>query len=77
MQFCDEFEKWMPELYTKLMEIKASWNTTERAEKLAAIWPTINPETIDYGIMEKAKRVAVIPAADLNWNDVGSVELTD
>jgi mannose-1-phosphate guanylyltransferase len=67
-----EFEIWMPELYTKLMEIKASWNTTERTQKLAAVWPTIKPETIDYGIMEKAKRVAVIRAADLNWNDVGS-----
>jgi mannose-1-phosphate guanylyltransferase len=29
-------------------------------------------ETIDYGIMEGAERVAVIPAADLGWSDVGS-----
>lgn len=73
-----EFEQWMPELYTKLMDIKASWNTNERVETLAAIWPSIHPETIDYGIMEKAKQVVVIPAVDLNWNDVGSwSSLTD
>ena len=35
-------------------------------------WPAINPETIDYGIMEGARNVAVIPAEGLHWNDVGS-----
>jgi mannose-1-phosphate guanylyltransferase len=29
-------------------------------------------ETIDYGIMEGAERVVVLPAAELNWSDVGS-----
>jgi mannose-1-phosphate guanylyltransferase len=38
------------------------------------VWPDIKPETIDFGIMEKAEKVAVIPAAGLNWNDVGSWE---
>ena len=34
----------------------------------------IHTETIDFGVMEKASRVAVIPARDLQWNDVGSWE---
>ena len=34
--------------------------------------PSIQPETIDYGIMEHASSVVVIPAAGLEWNDVGS-----
>ena len=42
--------------------------------RLQAVWPTIKPQTIDYGIMEKADRVVVIPAVDLGWNDVGSWE---
>jgi len=29
-------------------------------------------ETIDYGIMERAQGVAVIPAQNLAWSDVGS-----
>lgn len=36
-------------------------------------WPEIIPETIDYGIMEGAQKVAVIPAEGLRWNDVGGL----
>jgi mannose-1-phosphate guanylyltransferase len=68
----EQFRKWMPELYGKLQFIKAAWNTPDREKVLAEVWPTIHPETIDYGIMEKAEQVAVLPAEDLGWNDVGS-----
>lgn len=70
----EEFEQLMPELFAQLETIHRAWGTNERSEVLARIWPTIHPQTIDYGIMEKAKRVVVIPAADLGWNDVGSWE---
>ena len=30
--------------------------------------------SIDYGILEKAKNVAVIPARDIGWSDVGGWE---
>ncbi len=74
----DQFRRLMPELYTKLMQIKDSWNTPDRDNVLAAVWPTITPQTIDYGIMEKADQVAVLPAEGLEWNDVGSwSSLTD
>ena len=35
-------------------------------------WQALRPQTIDYGIMEKAERVAVLPAGGLGWSDVGS-----
>jgi mannose-1-phosphate guanylyltransferase len=35
------------------------------------VWATVAKETIDYGIMEHALDVAVIPA-DIDWNDIGS-----
>jgi mannose-1-phosphate guanylyltransferase len=38
---------------------------------LAAAWDRVPRTTIDYGIMEKAARVAVVPV-DIGWNDVGS-----
>lgn len=69
-----EFDRQMPELSEKLDEIKKSWSSSEQEETLAAIWPTIKPQTIDYGIMENAQKVAVIPAVGLGWNDVGSWE---
>ena len=39
---------------------------------LSEVWPRLERQTIDYGIMEKADRVAVLPAPDLGWVDVGS-----
>lgn len=38
---------------------------------LAEVWEETDRTTIDYGILEKARRVAVVPA-DIGWHDVGS-----
>lgn len=67
-----EIQQLMPELGEKLQQIAADWPTANQNDTLHSIWPTIKPQTVDYGIMEKAERVAVIPAVDLGWNDVGS-----
>ncbi|MBE9523963.1 MAG: mannose-1-phosphate guanylyltransferase [Chloroflexi bacterium] len=68
----DEFARQMPILYAKLNEINNSWNQPDIHAVIHEIWPTIVPETIDYGIMENARNVVVIPAKDLGWHDVGS-----
>jgi mannose-1-phosphate guanylyltransferase len=44
------------------------------AEELALrreIYPSIESISIDYAVMEKAQKIAVIPA-DIGWSDVGS-----
>ena len=69
-----EFERQMPELFAALTEIAVAWDTSEQDVTLGRIWPQIKPETIDYGIMENAQQVAVIPAEGLGWNDLGSWE---
>jgi mannose-1-phosphate guanylyltransferase len=69
-----EMHQSMPDLAGKLSEIARAWHTPEKAAVLQRIWPTIQSETIDFGVMEKAQQVAVIPAASLGWNDVGSWE---
>lgn len=69
-----EMAQSMPDLTGKLNQIAQVWQTPEQAAVLGAVWPTILSETIDFGVMEKARQVAVIPAADLGWNDVGSWE---
>jgi len=43
-------------------------------EMLSHYWEKIIPQTIDYGIMEHAENVIVIPGSNLGWYDVGSWE---
>ena len=69
-----EFERQMPDLYAKLKKIEGAWQNEQPKGMIEAVWPTIQPQTIDYGIMEHAKKVVVIPSLDLGWNDVGSWE---
>lgn len=68
----EEFESHMPELASTLREISLNWGKSEQEQVIEELWPKIKPQTIDYGIMERSNRVAVLPAAGLGWNDVGS-----
>ena len=47
-------------------------NRSRMAACFEAAWPTLKAETIDYGVMENAERVVVLPAGGLGWSDVGS-----
>lgn len=67
-----EIEKQMPELRKALSEIRVDWGTPKQNETVKNIWPDLKNETVDYGIMEKAEMVAVLPAGGLGWSDVGS-----
>lgn len=71
-QIMAEFDRQMPGLAKALAEISQAWGTPDQTEVLNQVWPGIEAETIDYGIMEEARQVAVIPAQGLNWSDVGS-----
>lgn len=67
-----EFAVHMPKLHAALEKISQAWGTSEFNKVLNFEWPRIAAQTIDYGIMEHAKDVAVIPAKGMEWNDVGS-----
>lgn len=67
----EEMRLWMPDLSTTLETLAEVWGTPAYAETLARLWPALHKETIDYGIMEKAAQVAVIPV-DLAWSDIGA-----
>jgi len=67
----DEIQKQMPALDSALKKISAAWNTEARRAVLIEAWQPLNVETVDYGIMENAARVAVLPAGGLGWSDVG------
>jgi mannose-1-phosphate guanylyltransferase len=66
-----EIERQMPELHTDLKFIGDAWDTPNQHEVLEKHWKDLKVETVDYGIMEKAERVAVLPAGGLGWSDVG------
>ncbi len=67
----EEFASLMPDVSATLGELAAALGTPEYESRLQQSWPAVRKETIDYGIMEKAQQVAVIPA-ELGWSDVGS-----
>jgi mannose-1-phosphate guanylyltransferase len=66
-----EFERQMPQFFEQLQEVETALGTPEADATLRHIWPQVTKETIDYGIMEGAEDVVVIPA-DIGWSDVGS-----
>ncbi len=67
-----EIERQMPELFGAVSKIAAAWGTSQQDDVLQSLWFDLKSQTIDYGVMEKAERVAVLPAGGLGWNDVGS-----
>ncbi len=67
----NEINKQMPQLGAELKVIGEAWGTAKQNEVLNERWYDLKNETIDYGIMEKAESVAVLPAGGLGWSDVG------
>jgi mannose-1-phosphate guanylyltransferase len=67
-----EFNRQMPELFKVLEQTGQAWGSAKQESTLSELWPNLHNETIDYGIMENARRVAVLPAAGLEWSDLGN-----
>jgi mannose-1-phosphate guanylyltransferase len=64
----DEAQAHMPDLAAILAEIRKSADPAATAN---ARYPAAPRISIDYGIMEKASGIRVVPG-DFGWNDVGS-----
>lgn len=67
-----EIERQMPGLFHAVSEIASAWESPQKEEVIHRLWYDLEPQTIDYGVMEKAERVAVLPAGGLGWSDVGA-----
>ncbi len=61
----------LPQMEAPFARIVAALGTPDGPQVMADVFPTLPKISIDYGIVEKADQVAVIPA-DIGWNDVGS-----
>ncbi|RME83911.1 MAG: mannose-1-phosphate guanylyltransferase [Caldilineae bacterium] len=68
----EEFRRQMPQLYTALEGLAPALGSTREQEAYERYWmPLKGNVTIDYGVMEGARSVAVFPV-DLGWDDIGS-----
>lgn len=66
-----EFQQQLPETYEALRSIGDALGTPDADRVLAAEWQKVRRVSIDYGLMEHARDVYVIPI-DIGWSDIGS-----
>src|SRR5205807_419486 len=67
----DEIARHLPKLSAALNSIRSTIGTPRYKRVLAREFPSSEALSIDYGVMEKAERIACIPG-DFGWSDVGS-----
>lgn len=65
------FETLLPELHEIFDTEKTNYNTNNEADAIERIYPQCVNISIDYGIMEKADNVYVIPSS-FGWSDLGT-----
>ena len=65
------YESHLPGTAKALHALADAVGTPRYESVLAEVWEETDKTTIDYGILEKAKNVAVVPA-DIGWHDIGS-----
>ena len=63
----------LPQMEAAFAQLAAAHGTDGFDALMRDVFPTLEKISVDYGIAEKADKVAVIPA-DIGWNDVGSWE---
>lgn len=67
----EQFMNNLPDMFSLFNSGKSFYNTAKEADFINSIYDTSENISIDFGIMEKAKNVFVIPAT-FKWNDLGS-----
>jgi mannose-1-phosphate guanylyltransferase len=65
------FEKYLPEMYDVFYAEKEHFNTPQEIAALQVAYPLCTNISIDFGIMEKADNVYVIPSS-FGWSDLGT-----
>ena len=65
------FEKYLPEMYEVFAAEKEKFGTKEESSAIEQIYPQCTNISIDFGIMEKADNVYIIPSS-FGWSDLGT-----
>ena len=64
-------KQYMPDTYERLLRIQEAIGTEEEEQIFDREFHEMDSQSIDYGIMEKAKDIYILPGA-FGWDDVGS-----
>ena len=67
----ENLKQYMPDTYERLLRIQEAIGTEEEEQILDREFHEMDSQSIDYGIMEKAKDIYILPGA-FGWDDVGS-----
>lgn len=67
----EDFQNYLPELYDLFDGIKNKLNTKDESHAINEVYPKCQSISVDFGIVEKAKDVYVMPA-DFGWSDLGT-----
>jgi len=70
-ELLDQLRQHLPKTATVLASLPR-FGARQFAARLAQAFPVCDNISIDYAVMEKARNVRGIAAADFGWNDVGS-----
>ncbi len=66
----NSFKKFLPVHYKCVLKISQNWKTKSVHFALPRLFKSLPKISIDYGIMEKLKKVYMVPA-NFDWNDIG------
>lgn len=67
----EEIGRYLPDMAGGLREIEKNLDTPLEFKSLGEVYPTLEPVSIDRGVMEKSERVVMV-SAGFGWNDIGS-----
>lgn len=66
-QILKEFQIHLPDVYERIGQQHAQAHINR-------VWASLPSVSIDYGILEKAEKVAAVAGVDIGWSDLGSWE---
>ncbi|MFQ6674616.1 MAG: mannose-1-phosphate guanylyltransferase [Fidelibacterota bacterium] len=69
--YLEAMDSFMPEQSEILREVGDAIGSKDYQSTLDARWEILVPESVDYGILEKAKNICVVKSK-FEWSDVGS-----
>lgn len=67
----EEIDRFLPGLSVALRGLRGLFGSPHWEQALAEAYQGVEATSIDYGVMERAEDVVVIPA-DVGWNDLGN-----
>lgn len=70
-RIAEAFRKYLPEMHDLFSAEEEKFNTAEEKNLIESIYPQCTSISIDFGVMEKADNVYVIPAS-FGWSDLGT-----